>query len=154
MVAWGERPRPPLLIGGNGPRMLRLAARHAQIAAFAGARQAPGKPEGTLELLPAERLAATVAAYQEYAAGRPEPAELNVLVQRVHITEDRRSIARKLAAQGLGLDEDQILDAPTMLIGTPTQMAGQLREHRARFGFSYITVLEAFAPVIEELRGS
>lgn len=153
-----QRPRPPLLIGGNGPRMLRLAAAHAEIAAFTGGRQAPGKPEGTLELMPADELAASVARYEGYAAGRPEPAERNILVQQVRNTDDRRAVAREIADRDIGLDEDQALDAPTLLIGTPRQMAEQLREHRERFGFSYITVLdtalEEFAPVLEELRGS
>ncbi|MFJ9413247.1 TIGR03621 family F420-dependent LLM class oxidoreductase [Streptomyces sp. NPDC101227] len=152
-----QRPRPPLLIGGNGPRMMRLTARHADIAAFTGGRQSSGKPEGVLELLPAEELAASVARYQEYAAERPEPAELNILVQQVLPTDDRRAAAREIAARGIGLDEEQALEAPTLLIGTPAQMAEQLRERRERFGFSYITVLdpfmEAFAPVLEELTG-
>ncbi|WP_043268412.1 LLM class F420-dependent oxidoreductase [Streptomyces sp. CT34] len=153
-----QQPRPPLLIGGNGPRMLRLAARHAEIAAFTGGRQAPGKPEGTLELLPPEKLAASVATYQEYAADRAEPAELNILVQQVLVTDDRRAAAREVAARGIGVDEEQALEVPTLLIGTPAQLAEQLRERRERYGFSYITVLdpflEAFAPVIEELKGS
>ncbi|GGU96377.1 LLM class F420-dependent oxidoreductase [Streptomyces albospinus] len=153
-----QQPRPPLLIGGNGPRMLRLAARHAQIAAFTGGRQAPGKPEGTLELLPPEKLAASVAAYEKYAADRAEPAELNILVQQVLVTDDRRAAAREIAARGMGVDEEQALEVPTLLIGTPAQLAEQLRERRERYGFSYITVLdpflEAFAPVIEELKGS
>ncbi|MFJ9618990.1 LLM class F420-dependent oxidoreductase [Streptomyces noursei] len=153
-----QRPRPPLLIGGNGPRMLRLAARHAEIAAFTGGRQAPGRPEGTLELLPAEKVAASLAAYQEYAADRAEPAELNILVQRVLVAGDRRAAAREFAALPVGVDEEQALEVPTLLIGTPAQMADQLRERRERYGFSYITVLdpflEAFAPVVEELKGS
>ncbi|MFG2210095.1 LLM class F420-dependent oxidoreductase [Streptomyces sp. NPDC048638] len=153
-----QRPRPPLLIGGNGPRMLRLTARHAEIAAFTGGRQSPGKPEGVLELLPADEVAASVARYQEYAAGRPEPAELNILVQQVLPTDDRRAVAREIAARGIGVDEEQVLDVPTLLIGTPAQMAEQLRERRERYGFSYITVLDpfldAFAPVLAELRGS
>ncbi|MFE7312552.1 LLM class F420-dependent oxidoreductase [Streptomyces sp. NPDC057555] len=151
-----QRPRPPLMIGGNGPRMLRLAARHAQIAAFTGGRQAPGKPEGTL--LPPEEVAASVAAYREHAADRPEPAELNIIVQRVMVTDDRRAAAREVAAFGIGVDAEQALEVPTLLIGTPAQMAEQLREHRERYGFSYLTVLESameeFAPVIEELQGS
>lgn len=152
-----QQPRPPLLIGGNGPRMMRLSAEHAEIAAFTGMRPAPGGPEGTMDLLPADAVAASVATYQKYAAGRAVPAELNILVQQVLVTDDRRATARDIAAQGIGLDEEQALDAPTLLIGTPTQMAEQLRERRERFGFSYITVLdpflEAFAPVIEELTG-
>ncbi|MCK7626366.1 LLM class F420-dependent oxidoreductase [Streptomyces sp. RS10V-4] len=153
-----QRPRPPLLIGGNGPRLLRLAARYAEIVAFTGGRQAPGKPEGTLELLPATEVAASVAAYRTYAADRAEPAELNILVQRVLVTGDRRAAAREFAGHGVGVDEDQALEVPTLLIGTPAQMAEQLRERREQYGFSYITVLdtclEEFAPVIEELKGS
>ncbi|WP_274911909.1 LLM class F420-dependent oxidoreductase [Streptomyces sp. WZ-12] len=153
-----QRPRPPLLIGGNGPRMLRLAARHAKIAAFTGARQAPGKPEGTLALLPADELAGSVATYQKYAADRPEPAELNLLIQRVEVTNDRRAAARDLTAQHIGVTEDEALQVPTLLLGTPAQMADQLREHRDRYGFSYLTVLDAamdtFAPVIAHLKGT
>ncbi|MFE0187655.1 TIGR03621 family F420-dependent LLM class oxidoreductase [Streptomyces sp. NPDC058989] len=153
-----QRPRPPLLIGGNGPRMLRLAARHAEIAAFTGGRPARDEPEAKLELMPADELAASVDRYREYAAHRPEPAELNILVQRVQVTDDRRAAAREIAALDVGLDEEQALEAPTLLIGTPQQMAEQLRERRERFGFSYITVLdpflETFAPVLEELAGS
>ncbi|UNO38618.1 LLM class F420-dependent oxidoreductase [Streptomyces sp. MST-110588] len=153
-----QRPRPPLLIGGNGPRMLRLTARHADIAAFTGARQAPDQPEGTLTMLPSEHLAASLTTYEEAAAARKEPAERNILIQRVLVTDDRRAKAREIAAYGIGLDEEQALDVPTLLMGTPAQMAEQLRERRERFGFSYITVLdsfmEAFAPVIEELKGS
>ncbi|MBZ4020600.1 LLM class F420-dependent oxidoreductase [Streptomyces purpurogeneiscleroticus] len=153
-----QKPRPPLLIGGNGPRMMRLTARHADIAAFQGGRQAPGKPEGVLELASAEQLDATVARYAEAAADRAEPAERNILVQRVVITHDRRAAAREFAAHDIGLDEEQLLDAPTLLFGTVRQIADQLRERRERYGFSYVTVLDAaletFAPVIEELRGS
>ncbi|MFH8410766.1 LLM class F420-dependent oxidoreductase [Streptomyces sp. NPDC018019] len=153
-----QRPRPPLLIGGNGPRMLRFAARHADIVAFTGARAAPGKPEGVLELLTPEALDDRLAVYRMAAADRAAPAELNVLVQQVLVTDDRRSKARELVGNHIGVDEEQALRVPTLLIGTAAQMAEQLREHRERYGFSYITVLdpfmETFAPVIEELKGS
>ncbi|MFF9482045.1 TIGR03621 family F420-dependent LLM class oxidoreductase [Streptomyces sp. NPDC014733] len=153
-----QQPGPPLLIGGNGPRMLRLAATHARTTAFSGVRQAAGRPEGTLELLSAEEVAESVTRYAGYeeAAGRTAPAERNILVQRVVVTGDRRAAAQELATQGLGLDAEQLLEAPTVLIGTPAEIAGQLHERRERFGFSYITVLdpvmEEFAPVIEEVR--
>ncbi|OKI01965.1 F420-dependent oxidoreductase [Streptomyces sp. CB02923] len=152
-----QRPRPPLLIGGNGPRMLRLAARYADIVAFTGGRAAPGKPEGTLELLTPDALDATLTAYHKAATDRATPAELNILVQQVLVTDDRRATAREIADHGIGVDEEQALRVPTFLIGTASQMAEQLREHRERYGFSYITVLdpfmEAFAPVVEELKG-
>ncbi|GAA3368668.1 TIGR03621 family F420-dependent LLM class oxidoreductase [Streptomyces sannanensis] len=150
-----QRPRPPLLIGANGDRMLRLTAKHAEIAAFPGART--GK-DGMLLPLTAEELDERVAAYRRFAAGRETPAELNLLVQRVTVGPDRRAAARELMPYVPHLTEEQVLDLPLMLAGTTRQIADQLREQRERYGFSYITVLdpamETFAPVIEELRGT
>jgi len=39
-----QRPGPPILIGGGGPRMLRLAARHAQIVGLLPQFDAHGRP--------------------------------------------------------------------------------------------------------------
>ncbi|MFG2191830.1 LLM class F420-dependent oxidoreductase [Streptomyces sp. NPDC048639] len=154
-----QSPRPPLLLGGNGDRVLRLTARHADIAAFTGATQAPGKPDGTLRLLSPEALEERVAAYRRFAseAGRTKEAQLNHLVQRVAVCRDRRSAVRELAPHAPDLSEDQLLGHPALLTGSVKEIAEQLREHRERFGFSYITVLdqylEVFGPVIEELGG-
>ncbi|MGW7075050.1 TIGR03621 family F420-dependent LLM class oxidoreductase [Streptomyces sp. NPDC054871] len=161
-----QRPRPPLLIGGNGDHMLKLAAEHADIAAFSGARAgADGKPS----VITAEELDERVAAYGRFASahakatesapaeppGPAEPAELNVLIQMVEVTKDRRAAIRPSLPLIPNLTEDQALDLPILLLGTVRQMADQLRAQRERYGFSYITVLEpsmeAFGPVIEEL---
>lgn len=151
-----QSPRPPLLVGGNGKRVLRLAAHHADIAAFTGAEQAPGQPDGTLRLLSADTIAERVAAFGEFARGRVSVPELNILVQRVVVTDDREAAAHKLKPYGPHMTEEEILDVPTLLIGTAREIAGRLLANRARFGFSYITVLEPsmeeMAPVIAELR--
>jgi alkanesulfonate monooxygenase SsuD/methylene tetrahydromethanopterin reductase-like flavin-dependent oxidoreductase (luciferase family) len=74
----------------------------------------------------------------------------------VEITDDRDAAAQRLANQ-FDLTPEEILGSPTVLIGTPDQIAETLMERRERFGFSYITVLEAvyeeFAPVVERLAG-
>ncbi|GAA2445763.1 LLM class F420-dependent oxidoreductase [Streptomyces macrosporus] len=151
-----QRPRPPLMVGGNGDRVLRLAAHRADIAAFTGARQAAGAPDGTLHLISPVELEERVAAYRGFAAGRQEPAELNYLVQRVEITRDRRAVARELAPYAPGVTEDELLEHPALLTGGVKEIAEQVRAHRERYGFTYICVLEpwmeAFGPVIEELR--
>ncbi|MET7929616.1 LLM class F420-dependent oxidoreductase [Streptomyces sp. NPDC005349] len=151
-----QRPRPPLLIGGNGDRMLKLTAEHAQIAAFTGARSVPGHPGGKLQHLTPEELDERVATYHRFAAGRAEPAELNLLIQMVTVTDDRRAAIRPVLEHIPQFTEDEALDLPLLLVGTVREIADQVRAQRDRYGFTYITVLEpymeAFGPVIEELR--
>ncbi|MFJ9566683.1 TIGR03621 family F420-dependent LLM class oxidoreductase [Streptomyces fuscichromogenes] len=145
----------PLLIGGNGDRMLRLAAEHADIAAFAGARPTPGDSEGRLEPATAEELDERVARYAELAAGRAEPAERNLLVQSVAITDDPSAALGPLLARRPELTLDRALALPIVLVGTLAEVVARVRGLRERYGFSYLTVLEpsmeAFAPVIEAL---
>ncbi|MFD9908728.1 TIGR03621 family F420-dependent LLM class oxidoreductase [Streptomyces sp. NPDC059063] len=152
-----QRPRPPLLIGGNGDRVLKAVAEHADIAAFSGVRAVPGDPDGKLEVLTAADVDGRVAAYRRFAAARSAPAELNLLVQLVKVTQDRRAAIRPSLDHVPHLTEDEALDVPILLVGTVRQLAEQLRAQRERYGFSYITVLEpsleALGPVIEELRG-
>ncbi|MEV5505452.1 TIGR03621 family F420-dependent LLM class oxidoreductase [Streptomyces orinoci] len=144
---------PPLLLGGNGDRVLRLAARHADIAAFTGAVT---DAEGKLSLITPSALDERLARYRQFAAGRPAAAELNYLIQGVLPTTDRRATARELAGRSPGLTEDDILAHPAVLTGSVKEMAEQVRAHRERYGFGYFTVLEssadAFAPVLQELR--
>ncbi|POX51889.1 LLM class F420-dependent oxidoreductase [Streptomyces sp. Ru72] len=153
-----QRPRVPLLIGANGDRMLKLTAEHADIAAFTGARSVPGSTTGQLEPIAAEQLDERVGLYRKLAAGRGEPAELNVLVQRVVVTEDREAAVRPLLEHLPNLTPEQALELPIFLIGTLEQIVEQVRAQRERYGFTYLTVLEpsmeAFAPVIEALRGA
>ncbi|MGW2343267.1 LLM class F420-dependent oxidoreductase [Streptomyces sp. NPDC001661] len=151
-----QGPRPPLLIGANGDRMLRITAEHADIAAFTGAR-APNGNAGGLEPLTGDELDERVATYRKFAADRPESAELNLLVQLVAVTDDRPAAVQPLLEHLPHLTEEQVLDSPLLLVGTVEQITEQLLERRERFGFSYFTVLEpsmdALAPVIEALRG-
>jgi probable F420-dependent oxidoreductase len=152
-----QRPRPPLLIGGAGRRVLRLAARHAATIAFTGAEPVPGSTDGAIRLADADRLAEQVATARRYAEeyGTTDP-ELNVLVQRVVTTDDREAAANELRPHAPHLTSERLLELPTLLIGTVKEIADQVRAHRERFGITYITVLEpdleSFAPVIEMLR--
>lgn len=149
-------PLPPLLLGGNGPRMLRLAARHAAVVAFTGAEADPAGDDGSLRLLSAAAVEERAAAARGFAAEYGTDPDFNVLVQRVVVTGDRAAAVRELAPHAPHLDEEELLDLPTLLVGTVTEIAEQLRRGRERFGFGYVTVLEpameAFAPVIAELR--
>ncbi|EPD96707.1 hypothetical protein HMPREF1486_00566 [Streptomyces sp. HPH0547] len=158
----GHTPRPvqeplPLLIGGNGDRVLRLAARTAAVVAFTGAQQAPGQPEGAMRLITPAELEQRTAALGAFAEGRAEPPELNFLVQRVVSATGLRAALEELRPYGPAMSDEELLEHPALLAGTPRQMAERLRAHRERFGLSYFTVMDSamddFAPVIEELHG-
>ncbi|OZM71371.1 F420-dependent oxidoreductase [Amycolatopsis antarctica] len=150
-----QRGGPPLLLGGRGNRMLRLAAREASVVAFSGVGAGTDNAP-PIRLADAAELAERVEYVNGLLGDRAAEVELNVIVQRVRNTGDRRAAAEELAAdERVPLDADALLEVPTVLFGTPAQQAEQLRAAREQYGFSYITVLESsldeFAPVIELL---
>ncbi|CAO5189390.1 putative F420-dependent oxidoreductase, MSMEG_2516 family [Frankia sp. AiPs1] len=149
--------RVPLLIGGNGDRLLALAARRADIVAFTAAAPDPADPSA-FRLLTAEAFAERVAFFERAAGARAAEIERNLLLQVVAPTDDRAARLAAKADQLPYLTPAQLDAAPTLLVGTVEQMATQLRALRARLGISYLTVLhpalEQFAPVIAALRAA
>lgn len=152
--------RPPLLLGGQSDPVLTLAARHADIVAFTGASLVPGSADGALRLVGATALAERVAYFDTATGLRAAEIEKNLLVQLVLATDDRRG-AVEWARTEYGIDYlgvDELLELPTLLVGTVRQMLDQLYAARDRFGLSYICIPEpsmtAFAPIISHLTRS
>ena len=150
--AFADRPRPPLLLGGRGDRMLTFAAAHADTIALTGT--APGAAEGRLALAGPDALAERADFVQRVLDGRD--AELNLMVHFVRITDHRRAAleeARELVPH-LGVEELGAL--ATVLVGSVETVAEQLLRTRETLGVSYFTVLEddleRLAPVIARLR--
>lgn len=147
----------PLLIAGNGNRVLRLAAEHADIVGFIGMRYDP-TAAGGLRLISREQLAERVAAFEDAAGPRSADIERNLLLQAVIVTGDRDAAIRHVAATQLPVPLQELEQTPLLLIGTVQQITDQVRQLRDQFGFSYFTVMdlhqEAFAPVVEALAGA
>ncbi|MEM7273029.1 MAG: LLM class F420-dependent oxidoreductase [Actinomycetota bacterium] len=152
-----QKPHPPFLIGGGGPRFLRLAGQHADIVGInpnlaAGAITPEIGSDAT-----AERYEEKLSWVREGAGERFEDIELQVRTFFVIVTDDRAGTVEALAP-GVGLTPEQALASPLALVGSPSQIAEDLRERRERFGFSYVVVgqdqYEAFAPVVAELAGT
>ncbi|SDL22314.1 probable F420-dependent oxidoreductase, MSMEG_2516 family [Nocardioides sp. YR527] len=139
VLPYGTEPQQvPILIAGGGPRMLRIAGEHADVAAL-------GIP------FSAEEPEALAAIDHVRSADRPAP-ELNMNLMAVGETVPRYLAGRldpaALAAKG----------AVGVVTGSAEEMADQLRERRERLGVSYVLVgdelMEAFAPVVGVLAGS
>ncbi|WP_082121818.1 MULTISPECIES: TIGR03621 family F420-dependent LLM class oxidoreductase [Frankia] len=145
----------PLVIGCNGNRMLTLAARRANIAAFTGASSDPANPTN-LRLLSGAAFAERIAFFEKVAGDRAGEVERNLLFQDVAVTDDQEAALAAWASRLPYLSAKEIPTVPALLVGSVEQIADQVRGLRERFGITYFTVLqpalEAFAPVIAALR--
>jgi len=152
-----QRPRPPIFIGGNAPRLLSLAAREADIVGFTGIMFRRGAREVDVSDCRAAVVDERVRLVREMAGDRYEHLELNALVQRVIVTDDRRKAAAALTGALSRLSPDEILASPYVLVGTVDQMVADLEARRERWGISYVMTREAFmdelAPVVARLVG-
>jgi probable F420-dependent oxidoreductase len=135
----------PLLIGGNGTRVLQLAGRVADIAGFGGFSHNHDATEVRLTHFDAAGLDDRIAVVREAAGDRFEAIELNALIQFVIRTNDREASAAELAAAFDGVSPELLLDSPFVLLGTHEQMAETLKQRQQRFGVSYWTVFDEWA---------
>jgi probable F420-dependent oxidoreductase len=154
-----QKPHPPFLIGGGGPRMLRLAGELADIVGInvnlaAGAITPDVASDAT-----AERFSEKVGWVRDGAGDRFADIELQLRTFIVAVTDDRRALVESMTGPGgFDLTVDQALASPAALVGTTSQIVEDLRERRQQFGFNYVVVgveeYEAFAPVVAELAGT
>ncbi|GAA2057486.1 LLM class flavin-dependent oxidoreductase [Catenulispora yoronensis] len=138
-----QRPHPPILVAAGGRRMFQLAAAEADIITL-------GLDPATSE----EGLAEKVAELRVIAGSRFDDIELSFNLSGVG-TE----LPDFLRYQ-MGVDPAELIrtGAPSILTGTPQEMADKLRRRRDELGISYIAVngmfLDKLAPVVELLAGT
>jgi probable F420-dependent oxidoreductase len=143
---------PRLLIGAGGPRMLRLAARHADIV---GLLPAPVKGaedrDDPLDRLPAafdEKLAVLRSA----AGARFGDMELSAF-GTFRITAQRRSATEGLIARRGwgGIAAEEVWQMPTIYIGSAGQICDDLQARRERFGLSYLVAPDRDLPTLAQI---
>jgi probable F420-dependent oxidoreductase len=148
---------PPIVIGGGGERVLRLAAREADVVAInvnlkAGVIDERAFPDGTPEAT--ERKLSWI---REAAGARADDLELPVRVHLAMVTDDRDGVIEQLAP-AFGLTPAEAALTPHALIGSADEIVDQLVERRERWGISYLGLsadqLDAFAPVVARLAGT
>jgi probable F420-dependent oxidoreductase len=138
-----QQPHPPILIAGSGRRMLRLAAREADIIAL-------GVPPMATEAEVGER----VGWVREAAGSRFADIELNMNLMAVG-----EQVARYFAMQhGVTAESMAQSGSASVAVGTTDEVCETLQRRRERLGISYFMVgdelKEAFAPVVERLAGT
>jgi probable F420-dependent oxidoreductase len=152
-----QKPRPPLHVGGGGDRILRLAARYADIVSLIPpASRGRIEPEA-VKAFDAARFEERVGWLRQEAerAGR-DPAAIEVMAFSAvsHITENAEQSAQviRTTASMFQLDEATTRAHPMVLVGTPAEITATLEERRERWGIgSYM--LRSPSPEICEIFG-
>jgi probable F420-dependent oxidoreductase len=151
-----QTPRPPLMMGGGGPRMLRLAALEADIVGITFSFGSGSFTNWDPSALDAATVASKVRLVRDAAGKRFEQLELCNGVLGVVVTDDRARACRDIA-EGWKVEPGVVSGSPYFCVGQVDQIVDQLVRDRRRFGFSYVTVPgdsgSDFAPVVDALRG-
>jgi probable F420-dependent oxidoreductase len=147
---------PPVLIAGGGRRMLRFAARHADIVGVNV--HLPSAPDevSARDALPAS-IDEKFGWIREDADDRFDDFEFNAWLSVCRVTNDAVSLGERLSTR-FGAPAEDVLDSPLILAGTVDEMVERLERRRARWGYSYVVVqqpgIDDLAPVVTRLTGS
>lgn len=153
-----QRPHPPILIAGGGPRMLRIAGREADIVSIAPL--SPGSStfdrfEHDLTTS-GDRVANQLEWIRQGAGPRFDDIELSVFAHHVAVTDNAEQARQDLAAE-TGTPYDDVASSPHVLIGSTSAVVESLLERRERHGISYVVFdsadLSAIEPVVAKLVG-
>jgi probable F420-dependent oxidoreductase len=141
-------PDVPIMIAGNGDRVLTVAATQADIIGLTGGDRAPDAD--------ADPLAERIEFVRNAASDRFDELELNVAITAMPI-DGSGMPDLKIPRQFLPhLTDEELLRHPGVLSGSTRDMADRIRSYRDTYGVSYIIVqaphAESFAKVIAELR--
>jgi probable F420-dependent oxidoreductase len=152
-----QQPRPPIVIGGGGPRLLRLAGREADIVGINPNLRAGAITADAIQSAVADQTVQKITWVREGAGDRFDDLELQIRYYLSAITDDARGLAESLAP-GFGLTADEALASGTALVGTVDQVCDTLQERRETWGVTYIVLgddnFESFAPVVARLAGT
>lgn len=150
---------PPVLIGGGGPRVLKFAAREADIVGVNATLTSGAVDASTFETMTAAAVDEKVAIVETAAieAGRLDGIEMNLRAFMVFVTDDVDKALGTLS-EFTGAPTEVIADSPYALVGPTGKIIEELQARRERWGFSYVIVgqndVEAFAPVVAALSGT
>ena len=141
-----HHPTTPILIAGNGDRVLTLAARHADIIGLTGAKVRDVD----------DPLAERIEFVRNAAGNRFDSLELNLAITALPPDGETIPDLRMTRRYAPEMPDEEILSMPSVLGGSPREIADTLSGYREKYGVTSFTVqdnhLDNFAKVIAELR--
>jgi probable F420-dependent oxidoreductase len=150
-----QEPAVPLMLGGSSPRLLRLAARYADVVNLipptSGGKDFL-KDGAQVRGFDAEKLRSRIALLRELSveAGRaPDAIEVGGLsMLRVNQRPDDPGLVRLAARLGVP-DLEVARQLPNMLLGTPKQVVEQLQARTTKLGVSYFILVPTSSESID-----
>ncbi|MEJ7630721.1 MAG: TIGR03621 family F420-dependent LLM class oxidoreductase, partial [Nocardioidaceae bacterium] len=157
-----QRPRPPLIVGGGGRRMLALAARVADVVGVHCSLRSGVQDADAVADLAAERLTEKVRWVHQAAldAGRSvDDIELQFSVYHCQVSRPGHTPAPNASsfAALMAAAHEALADSPAVLVGDVERCVDLLQERRERYGFSYLNLgadVESLAPLVSRLSGT
>jgi probable F420-dependent oxidoreductase len=150
-----QDPRPPVLVGGGGPRMLALAGSLADIAGVHARLGRGGFDAGAAKGLSRasidKKISLVAAAASE--AGRPVPA-IQFTCYDVNIAGVQATPIRPSFSDFIDAHPASFADSPTSLRGEIGKCVDDLQRWRDELGISYWNLggnMEAIAPIVARL---
>jgi probable F420-dependent oxidoreductase len=149
-----QRPHPPIIMGGGGPRMLRLAAREADIVGLIPQFSPRGRPILTdVTESSAERKAALV---RRAAGDRFDRIALDLFIADAGMVGSGRPLPASLVTASKAAVV-ALVGSPYVLYGTLGALRDRLEHRRERTGISAYSIpqgaMAAMAPLVEALAG-
>ena len=124
----------PLLIGGNGPKVLRFAGEHSETVSVSGLGATKSDGHSHVPCWSHAEIDESISHIRTGATDRDGPV-VEALVQRLKITDDRRATMESFARRA-DIDIALVEDNPFVLVGTVAHITDQIAAHRQRWGFT------------------
>lgn len=152
-----QKPRPPIVIGGGGQRLLGLAGREADIVGInPNLRAGEIGVEAVRDSL-ADITAQKIQWVRDGAGNRYDDLELQIRYFLASVTDDAAGFA-EVMAPNFGISADEALNSGVALVGSIDECADILRARREAWDVSYIVFghdnFEEFAPLVAQLAGT
>ena len=164
-----QQPRPPIMIGGGGRKVLSVAARQADIVQLM-----PSNPKGRSLLdasqFSAEAIDEKIGWIREAAGSRFDDIELSAQLLECAITdrpeehlsdyvERVATVTERMGGARVDLDPEELRRSPLVAVGSLDEVCRTLVDSRERYGISYLSAPvdarpELMAAVIAQLAGT